>query len=64
MNKDPREASAALAAWEQNPTGRRYEAYTAVGLRLHAHPYWAAAGGNRHDAQQKIRQDAAKPDGA
>ncbi|KJY26523.1 hypothetical protein [Streptomyces sp. NRRL S-495] len=56
---------AALAEWEQDPSNRgRYEAYTAVGLRLHSHPYWAAVGGNRFEAQKKIRELAADEDGA
>ncbi|WBP92219.1 hypothetical protein [Kitasatospora cathayae] len=50
----------AEAAWTQDSTNReRYEAFIAVGLQLHNHPYWAAAGGNRYEVQKAVREKAA-----
>ncbi|MFJ3793872.1 hypothetical protein [Kitasatospora sp. NPDC090091] len=52
---------AAEAAWVAAPDDRAaYEAFSAAGLRLHAHAYWAAAGGNRFELQKSVREDARK----
>ncbi|MFG2845986.1 hypothetical protein ACGF12_22870 [Kitasatospora sp. NPDC048296] len=50
---------AAEAAWTEDSTDRGlYEAFIRVGLELHAHPYWAAAGGNRFEAERDVREAA------
>jgi hypothetical protein len=55
----------AEAAWTRDPTNReRYEAFVVVGLQLHSHPYWAAAGGNRFELQKAVREKAAQASAA
>ncbi|MFI9331987.1 hypothetical protein ACIGZJ_31150 [Kitasatospora sp. NPDC052868] len=50
------EAEAFWVAEPEDPA--RYEAFAAVGLELHGHAFWQAAGGNRFERETSVRKDA------